>query len=52
VTYLLDPIAKGTPVTVRQDGFAELRGPAGHHAEGWEGFLKYLSTYLAAEVGR
>lgn len=46
VTYLLDPIADGTRVTVRQDGFAGFRGAADHHAEGWEGFLKYLAKYV------
>ncbi|MGH2881580.1 MAG: SRPBCC family protein, partial [Solirubrobacteraceae bacterium] len=50
VTYLLDPIASGTRVTVRQDGFAGFRGTAEHHAKGWEGFLKYLATYLSTEV--
>lgn len=51
VTYLLDPIASGTRVTVRQDGFAGLRGPADHHAEGWEAFLRYLADYVAGEPG-
>jgi uncharacterized protein YndB with AHSA1/START domain len=46
VTYLLGAIAGGTRVTVRQDGFAGFRGPADHHAEGWEGFLKYLARYV------
>lgn len=48
VTYLLDPTSTGTRITVRQDGFAGLRGPADHHAEGWEGFLKYLASYVEA----
>lgn len=49
VTFQLDPISTGTRVTVRQDGFAGLRGPADHHAEGWVGFLGYLAAYVRAE---
>lgn len=49
VTYRLDPISTGTRVTVRQDGFAGLRGPADHHAEGWEGFLGYLADHVRTE---
>lgn len=50
VAYRFDEIATGTRVTVRQDGFLGMRGPAEHHVEGWEGFLKYLSGYLRAEA--
>jgi len=46
VTYLMDPIANGTRVTVRQDGFAGFREPANHHVEGWKGFLTYLELYV------
>lgn len=46
VAYTLDAIPGGTRVTVRQDGFAGLHGPADHHVQGWENFLNYLSTYL------
>ncbi|HEX6814622.1 MAG TPA: SRPBCC family protein, partial [Gemmatimonadaceae bacterium] len=46
VTYVLDPIPAGTRLTVRQDGFAGLRGPADHHADGWLGFLAYLGQYV------
>jgi uncharacterized protein YndB with AHSA1/START domain len=49
VTYLLDTIDGGTRVTVRQDGFAGLRGPAEHHVEGWENFLNYLAKYVHNE---
>lgn len=51
VTYLLEPLSSGTRVTVRQDGFAGLRGPAHHLVEGWEEFLGYLANYLVAELG-
>lgn len=50
VTYRLDPIRTGTRVTVRQDGFAGLRGAADHHAEGWVGFLDYLVDHVRAEA--
>jgi uncharacterized protein YndB with AHSA1/START domain len=46
VTYQLEPAGDATRVTVRQDGFAGLRGPADHHAEGWENFLRYLAGYV------
>jgi uncharacterized protein YndB with AHSA1/START domain len=46
VTYLMEPIADGTRVTVRQDGFAGFRESADHHVEGWEGYLKYLAKYV------
>ena len=32
VTYSLDPIPKGTRMTVRHDGFVGLRKPADEHA--------------------
>jgi uncharacterized protein YndB with AHSA1/START domain len=47
VTYSLDPIAAGTRMTVRHDGFAGLREPADEHAAGWERFLGWLGAYLA-----
>lgn len=46
VTYLIEPSAQGTCVTVRQDGFAGFRGAADHHAEGWLGFLTYLAEHV------
>ena len=49
ITYQLDRTSDGTRVTIRQDGFAGLRGPADHHAHGWEDFLGYLADYLSAE---
>jgi uncharacterized protein YndB with AHSA1/START domain len=54
VTYLCDPIATGTRLTVRHDGFG-LRAPAEEHAVGWERVLGWLAAYLqptAAEATR
>jgi uncharacterized protein YndB with AHSA1/START domain len=45
VAYRLDPIAAGTRVTVRHEGFAGLREPAAEHAAGWERFLGWLDAY-------
>ena len=45
VTYLLQPIERGTRVTVRQDGFSGLEVPARLHAEGWERVLGWLDSY-------
>jgi uncharacterized protein YndB with AHSA1/START domain len=50
VTYIMNPIATGTRVTVRHEGFAGLLGAAEHHVDGWEGFLGYLAKYVDAEV--
>lgn len=52
VTYIMNPIATGTRVTVRHDGFSGLLGPAEHHVDGWEGFLGYLAKYLDSEAAR
>lgn len=49
VTYRLDPIATGTRVTVRHDGFSDLRAPADQHAEGWERMLGWLDVYSRRE---
>ena len=46
VTYRFDPIATGTRVTVRHDGFDGLSGPADQHAEGWERVLGWLDAYM------
>jgi uncharacterized protein YndB with AHSA1/START domain len=54
VTYFCDPIATGTRLTVRHDGFG-LRAPAEEHAVGWERVLAWLAAYLqpaAAEATR
>ena len=46
VTYHFDPIATGTRITVRHDGFDGLSGPADQHAEGWERVLGWLEAYM------
>ena len=46
VTYRLQPIATGTRITVRQDGFAGRDDAADEHAQGWERFLGWLAAYL------
>jgi uncharacterized protein YndB with AHSA1/START domain len=46
VTYRLDPLAAGTRLTVRHEGFAGLAGPADEHAAGWERFLNWLAQYM------
>ncbi len=46
VTYRLDPIASGTRVTVRHEGFAGLSEAADEHAIGWERVLGWLDAYL------
>ena len=46
VTYRLDPIATGTRVRVRHEGFAGLSEAAEEHAEGWERVLSWLDAYL------
>src|SRR5260221_172583 len=45
VTYRCDPIATGTRVTVRHEGFVGLREPADQHVEGWERVLGWLDAY-------
>jgi uncharacterized protein YndB with AHSA1/START domain len=47
VTYLLDPIATGTRVTVRHDGFAGMGSAAEEHTQGWERVLGWLDAYLS-----
>jgi uncharacterized protein YndB with AHSA1/START domain len=46
VTYQLGPIAGGTRVTVRHDGFAGWADAAKEHALDWERFLCWLEAYL------
>ncbi len=46
VTYRLDPIATGTRVTVRHEGFAGRSAAADEHAEGWERVLGWLDAYM------
>jgi uncharacterized protein YndB with AHSA1/START domain len=48
VTYRLNPIATGSRMTVRHDGFAGLWEPAREHAAGWERFLGWLTAYFSS----
>jgi uncharacterized protein YndB with AHSA1/START domain len=48
VTYLMDPIAAGTRVTVRHEGFGKCTQAAYDHADGWERYLGWLDDYLSA----
>lgn len=46
ITYRLDPIADGTRVTVRDEGFVGRREAAYGNAEHWERVLGWLAAYL------
>jgi uncharacterized protein YndB with AHSA1/START domain len=45
VTYNLEPIAGGTRVTVRHEGFAGRPQSCAGHADGWERVLGWLREY-------
>jgi uncharacterized protein YndB with AHSA1/START domain len=47
LTYRLDPIAGGTRVTVKHEGFADRAASCEGHAEGWERVLAWLRDHLA-----
>ncbi len=47
ITYHLDPIAAGTRVTVRHEGFGERRESCLGHGQGWERVLAWLQEHLA-----
>lgn len=47
ITYLLEPIANGTRVTVRHAGFGERVASCESHANGWERVLGWLAGYVA-----
>jgi uncharacterized protein YndB with AHSA1/START domain len=49
ITYRFDPIATGTRVTVRDEGFIGRSEAAYGNAEHWERVLGWLQAYLAAE---
>jgi len=50
ITYRFDPIATGTPVTVRDEGFLGRSEVAYGNAEHWERVLGWLDTYLRCEA--
>ena len=47
ITYLLDPIATGTRVTVRHSGFGSRVDSCASHASGWERVLNWLGSHVA-----
>jgi len=47
ITYLLDPIATGTRVTVRHSGFGSRVDSCASHANGWERVLGWLGSHVA-----
>ncbi|UDL87471.1 SRPBCC domain-containing protein [Mesorhizobium sp. PAMC28654] len=50
VAYLLEPIAKGTRLTICHGGFAGLSNAASEHAGGWGRVLAWLQAHV--EAGR
>lgn len=46
VSYQLEPIAGGTRVTLRHDGFAGRADSQRNHARGWEAVLGWLAGHL------
>jgi uncharacterized protein YndB with AHSA1/START domain len=48
LTYRLDPIAGGTRITVRDEGFIGRSQAAYGNAEHWERVLGWLDTYLSS----
>jgi hypothetical protein len=46
ITYRLEPIAGGTRVTVRHDGFGERIDSCRGHADGWERVLGWVQAHL------
>jgi uncharacterized protein YndB with AHSA1/START domain len=46
ITYLLEPIANGTRLTLRHTGFAGRPESCHGHSEGWERVLNWLRVYF------
>jgi hypothetical protein len=49
ITYRLDPIATGTRVTVREEGFVGRSEAAFGNAEHWERVLGWLDLYMRSD---
>lgn len=47
VTYRLEPIAGGTRVTVRHEGFGDRAAACRDHTDGWERVLGWAQDHLA-----
>ncbi len=45
IHYLLDPIATGTRVTVRHEGFGDRAESCDSHSRGWERVLEWLARF-------
>jgi uncharacterized protein YndB with AHSA1/START domain len=50
LTYRLDPIAGGTRLTVRHEGFGANREAFEGHTRGWERVLGFLNGYLSSDA--
>lgn len=46
IRYQLDPIANGTRVTVRHEGFGDRRESCAQHTSGWELVLGWLARFV------
>jgi uncharacterized protein YndB with AHSA1/START domain len=46
ITYTLEPVAAGTKLTVRHEGFADRAGSCRSHSQGWPRVLGWLNHYL------
>jgi uncharacterized protein YndB with AHSA1/START domain len=51
IAYRLEPVASGTRLTVREEGFVGRSAAAHGNAEHWERVLAWLGEYLRAEPG-
>lgn len=49
ISYQLEPIAGGTHLVVRHDGFGGNRAAADEHADGWERVLRWLGAYAGPD---
>ena len=47
ITYRLEPIAGGTRLTVRHEGFGDRAESCRGHSDGWERVLTWLQSHLA-----
>jgi len=47
LTITIDPVAAGSRVTVRHEGFAGRRDSCADHGAGWEQVLEWLAKHLA-----
>jgi uncharacterized protein YndB with AHSA1/START domain len=47
VTFVLEPVAGGTRLTLRHTGFAGRSASCGAHTEGWSRVLDWLAAYAA-----